>query len=74
MSEQSYLDNNDYDYLEKHNKFLVVNIIDLDNNEVSFVANSEPIFVPNFNGLKLILNQPIKFKLKLLTPSLMKNL
>ena len=64
MSEQPYLDNNDYDYLEKQNKFPMINIIDLDNNEVSFVANSEPIFVPNFNGLKLVLNQPIFFCIK----------
>ena len=34
---------------------------DDDGNEVRFVANSEPIDEPNFNGLRLVLQQPIFF-------------
>jgi len=39
----------------------VINLIDLDNSEISLVANSKPINVDNFNGLKLVLSEPIFF-------------
>ena len=44
-----------------YNKTPMFSLIDLDNNEVPLVANSQPINVDNFNGLKLVLMTPIFF-------------
>ena len=63
MSTHSYpLKTSPEEYSAKlNNKIPMFSLIDQDNNKVSLVANSQPINVDNFNGLKLVLMNPIFF-------------